>query len=604
MAKNKKKNKKKDSRKELEKARILNVQLDRFKTHRELTGLDAEWKRYKRIYDGGRGSVSQARRRVGSGARASTNLSFSQIETIKAILTQNTPIITYGAPVKTEAWIDIAKLMTELVARIFKRNNMKFQNTQMIHNSLLYGISWLKPIWDEELFGGHGDIGIGVPDTRDMYLEPGKGPNARKCNLLFETTTTDGLTLIREHPKRRDDVLNLIKKNSGKTRGAPLAFLKEREKGFTATAAGAATSTNTAGFFEIMGTIGEHVKQDIELVEAWFHDDQTIEDIIEVFDIRTGVTRKEPGERSLFPDGRLMQFAGQVIFEDRENKFPGFPYVEYLNYVAQDQYGVAEMKHIENLQKQHDIRNRQLFNIMGNKVANLIILGARASADPDMFTNAPNNIVNIQGDPDGIRVIDAPNIGTAEFNSMDTIERWIEIVTGVPAVSKGLVPAEVRSGAAIEQLQEAADTRLKGKSGEMERTYGNLGGVLAQMIPRHYIENVHYHIPKGLEKTKEWKQWKNGNIHKDFFEIEVEAGVNRPRSKIAQKQEQQWMFDREILDEEYMAKHTQLEDIDEVIERMTPIWEAKREAKLKELEAAAAEQPPQQGGGTDIGNAL
>jgi hypothetical protein len=96
--------------------------------------------------------------------------------------------------------------------------------------------------------------------------------------------------------------------------------------------------------------------------------------------------------------------------------------------------------------------------------------------------------------------------------------------------------------------------------------------------------------------------WKAKKIHPDFFEIEVEAGVNRPRSKIAQKQEQQWMFDREILDEEYMAKHTQLEDIEEVIERMTPIWEAKREAKLKELEAASSPQPEE--GGGPVGNAL
>jgi hypothetical protein len=89
-----------------------------------------------------------------------------------------------------------------------------------------------------------------------------------------------------------------------------------------------------------------------------------------------------------------------------------------------------------------------------------------------------------------------------------------------------------------------------------------------------------------------------GEVHPDFFDIEVQAGVNRPRSRVAQEQKLQWMFDREMVDEEYMVSHSQLEDKDELLTRQKELFEAKKAARLAVAEQAQAppEAPPQGGG--------
>ena len=80
----------------------------------------------------------------------------------------------------------------------------------------------------------------------------------------------------------------------------------------------------------------------------------------------------------------------------------------------------------------------------------------------------------------------------------------------------------------------------------------------------------------------------------DMFDIEISAGVNAPRSKVAQQQERQWMFDRQIIDPLIIVENSTLENKEEVITRMKPQWDAQKEAA--EAAAQQAQQQPPAGG--------
>jgi hypothetical protein len=342
--------------------------------------------------------------------------------------------------------------------------------------------------------------------------------------------------------------------------------------------------------------------------------------MMELIDLKSGKKKQGKGQKKRWPDGKLVQFAGDLLFREQANKFPGFPYVRYDNYVGPGQYGISEIKHIINIQKQYDARNRQLFALLGNVVQNRIIADSSAGLDPKNWTNAPNGITMLNGTINGIRIVDAPNFGTAHLNTMEFHRNQIDEVSGVRNVTEGGSEG-LRSGAAIEALQEAADTRLKGKSGELESTYREMVRIMLPMMVRFYDEGIHYHAPPELKKTPEWKTAiEDKELHADMFDIEVEAGVNRPRSRIAQEQKLQLLSDpgRGVLDKEYMITHSQIEDKDEVIVRNKEKWKLEREvemleleARKKELEAVISGQPPQTGqplaggeGGGEIGNAI
>lgn len=602
MAEPKTKTKTKKESKEfpdLAKAKLLSLHFERFKKSRKK--LDKDREEWLRAYNGEM-NLRRVLRIGGVKAKATTNVIFSQIETMKPILTQNIPVVRFSPVFRTEAWTTLGEMYQKFIDRIFRRNNMRRRLVELVHHGLIDGKAFFKVVWNPEMNGGHGEVEIKVPDTRNVYMEPEKD-SLDDANIVFEARLVDQLSLTRQHPRRRQEIARLFEaKRGGFLEKLKPDFVRQKDVGFSATAAGAAAATTTMPFFEILATMGEDQRQDVELVEAWLHDDEMLEELKDEIDERTGQVvrskdgspKKKPRLVSRYPDGRLVQFSGNMVFDDKKNEFPGLPYVEYFNYISRTQHGISEVKHILNLQKQRDIRSNQLFDIMSGQMDRMIFFDSRSGLTEDDFTNRTKPVFPVN-DTAHVKVIDAPRVSGSMFDSMDKIDRDFELTTGVQEVTKGVIPGDVRSGAGIEALQELADTRLKGKSGEIEVTVNNLVRFMIPMINRFYAEGVHFVVDDDLKQTEEFKMFEKEQIHADFFDIEVEAGVNRPRSRIAQEQKQQWMFSQGMLDEEYIVTHSQLEDKDEVIEKMKPLWEAKREALLSQ--AQPQEPQPQEGVG-------
>ena len=132
-------------------------------------------------------------------ANTKTNFMFSQIETMKPILTTNIPSIEVKPVVESPAWDKIAEKFTEIYNRVLHRNDGRARYCDLVDNGLQGGIAWFKHVWNDDLFGGFGDVEIKVPNTKAMYLEPGID-DIRDLNYIFEITTVNELTMLRRYP--------------------------------------------------------------------------------------------------------------------------------------------------------------------------------------------------------------------------------------------------------------------------------------------------------------------------------------------------------------------------------------------------------------------
>jgi hypothetical protein len=574
-----------------------------------------EWNKNLKILHADDQDTSSVSQGVTRTKKANTKVNFlhSQHETFKAIIPGSLPQVVLEPVLETPAWNMIAREFEKQIARVHSRNDIRARVVEIVDNGLKRGKAYLKQTWDKDMTSGFGGIKLEVPNTKSVYLEPGI-MELRDMNYLFQVTSVNQLTLLRRYPEKRPEILALFRgaeagPSSPVAAGtSSLDSASEESIETNPSAPGAASNTTSAGIFDL-GSMemeeGEDKKRAVDVVEMWFKDDTLEDGIIKVLSRGKMVERK--GKVKKFPNGKVVTFVAgsKLMLDERKNEFPGFPYSEYLNYRDSDkQYQIDELKNAVPIQNQYDMRNNQLHDLANFNLAPIRYFGAGSGVDTARMVNMPALMVECN-DVTQIKTENAPGIPAELFASLDKIRREMEIVQGVEEINRGAVPGDIRSGAGIEALQESVDTRLKSKSGEVESMMKDSAGKLISMFQKHYIEGVHFvmlgevededGMPVDIKQTEEWKFWKEKAIDSTFFDIKVQAGVNRPRSRVAKQQFIQWMYGADsagagigIVDDEYVITHSDVEGKEELMKRMKPIWDKKREIVLQNIEQAGA----------------
>lgn len=590
-------------------ARLKRFQMlfDEAVTHRK--DISDEWDRDVKVLhaDSQEPSINQGVTRT---KKANTKVNFlhSQHETFKAIIPSSLPQVVLSPVLETPAWDMIAREFEKQIARVHARNDIRARVVEIVDNGLKRGKGYLKQTWDKDMTSGFGGIKLEVPNSKSIYLEPGIF-ELRDMNYMFQVTSVNQLTLLRRYPDKREQILDLFRGGAPSTPVAPDASSKteaasEESQETNPSAPGAASNTSSQGIFDL-GSMemeeGQDKKRAVDVVEMWFRDDSLEDGILKVFSRGKMVERK--GKVKKFPNGKVVIFiaGGRLKLSEKANEFPGFPYSEYLNYRDMDkQYGITELKNAVPIQRQYDIRNNQLSDLANFNLAPIRYFGAGSGVNVGQMVNMPALMVPAN-DVTQIKTEQAPGIPAELFASLDKIQREMEVIQGVEEINRGSVPGDIRSGAGIEALQESVDTRLKSKSGEVESMMKDSSSKMISMFQKHYIEGVHF-VMRGevpgedgvdidIKQTEEWKFWKEKAIDSTFFDIKVQAGVNRPRSRVAKQQFMQWMHGADatgagigIVDDEYIITHSDVEGKEELMKRMKPIWDKKRDLVLQQIE--------------------
>jgi hypothetical protein len=499
-----------------------------------------------------------------------TNFLFAMVQTEVPMLSNNIPEISVK---HVDDPNDLSgELITELILRIFQRNDLHLRLVEFVTYGLIFGRSFFKPTWSPRLRKGLGDVKVEVPDTRNIFLEPGKLwlPD---MNYIFEARPINKLSLYRMYPDKKAKIDKLFEKETTNDPAYP-EYAADAGPGRHVTAPGAAIDTSTQSYVEDVVQGKRRDKPAIEFVDGWFCDERTIGDLKRVFDLQI----KAPDEQPAFPRGRLVQFAGNDVFQDRPNPFPAFPYIDYMNYfIPGEQWWMSDLEQAMPLQEQYNIRSNQIFQILNYHANPWKFYDSTSGLDPSELTNNPMDWTGVT-DINGIRIEASPPIHSGTFESLMMLKANLEDMFGVPDPLRGNAPGQVRSGFGIEQLIESAQIRLQLKSRFLEAAIKDLSAYLISMLGAFYIRGVHY------DKDGTGQIDLTG-IHPDDYDITIKAGVNMPSSSFLEEQRIKWWYERGIVDEQFIVDHSSIRDKQELTERMRPLWDMKRQALMA---------PPQQ----------
>ena len=181
-------------------------------------------------------------------ANTKTNLLFSQIETMKPILANTVPSVEITPVIKDNpAWDAIAKEMNRIHNRILERNKSKALYMDLVSNALFNGFACIKAIFNEELFGGFGDIQLLCPDSRTLYFEAGQ-EDFDWVNYIFEVQSVNQMTLLRRYPDKQKEIREMFDAIE-KDPQHQAFFTKETSRDYQASAAGASAYTSSERYF-------------------------------------------------------------------------------------------------------------------------------------------------------------------------------------------------------------------------------------------------------------------------------------------------------------------------------------------------------------------
>jgi hypothetical protein len=503
-----------------------------------------------------------------------TNFLFAHIMTTTPTLARRLPVVSV-TPFTKEFKVQ-ARELESLVRRIFVHNDFASKQTQAVTNGLLFGRGFYKPIFNPKMRGSTGDIQITVPDTRGIYKDK---LWVGDSSLVFECRQLDKLTLYQMYPDKKRQIDRAFRKDVTQKQEDSYQSDNTGEVGYRAyktdDVGGGTQGDNPPSSQAYVWDVAANKEKDhqtVEFVEAWIVDETTIQNIKDIKDDKLRKRfKKDDFPMRPYPTGRLVAMIGTEIIDDRPNPFPRFPYVEWDNYcIPGEIYGHGDLEQLKPIQEQYNIRSNQIFDGLNFATFPITFYDHTSGLEPEEIENKPGGYYPVE-DIKGIQRFDPTGVSSGAFQSLPQLEHVFEVISGSREVSQGEVPGDVRSGYAVEQLQELAQNRLSLKTQSLEYAIKNVVSYITDMIGLFYIPGVHYTDEVDLK-----------GISADMFDFEVRAGINLPQSKFAQRQDQWKMLESGVVDRKYMLDNSDIHDKEEIENRMMPLWEAEKQALLSQ----------------------
>lgn len=518
------------------------------------------WKNVDRAFLGSHSRFDGTRKGSGDGWKSDTKvyLVYSYYLSVLATLMRDIPYVSLSG--RISAHDEIAKEVAKLIALDLKKNEFAEREEELLYSGTLYGRACWKVTWDGRMNDGVGGIRIDVVSAKNLLLQPGK-TRVRDCAYLFEMQTMDKLSLLTLYPDRLDEINHLF---SNKKDSALAEVSDTKSEGYAATRA---DGTGLTMYYDARA--GQVSSDDsVTVVEAWMYDPETIERFGWVVEASAGKLEAVKRKRNFFsyPTGRYIRFSGDVIFEDRPNPLPCFPYIEYVN-MSMDgvEWPNGDIDALIPIQENYELRNNQ-----ANDATNQAIGGRETyidgtsglkPEDTERWTNQPGEIRRV-ADVNGVRTIEGYRVPPEIFTSMQHIQNDFDRISGSPEIIPIITSTDVRSGAGFDTISELVRGRFKLKTYSIESSVAELAKVMTRMIGLFYQRGVHY--PFNLDLV---------GIRPDMFDYQVRAGLNLPASRRAQEQYLLQLFDRGAVDQEYVIEQSDLPNKETLLERMKPVWE-------------------------------
>ena len=316
--------------------------------------------------------------------------------------------------------------------------------------------------------------------------------------------------------------------------------------------------------------------------------------------------------RKVYPKGRVIKICCGTKLEESELPFENgkFPFQKYVNYILpREFFGVSEVEQLESPQRVFNKllnASLEILNLMGNPIW---VIDTSSGVDPDHLVNRTGLIVEKEPGSE-VRRESGVQLSPTALSLIDRLETWFNNVAGTQDVSRGQTPAGVTAASAIEQLQEAARTRIRQKQRNLDSYIRDVGRQYSEIVMERYTKPRVFRLTNDQGSTqffrfsvsRDEQSGVNTAIVQKFveggldgndvvpdkpmlvplqstaFDVKVNTGSSLPFSTAEKEQKALNLFDRGVIDAEELLKILDYPNREEILNRM---------------KQAAAQMPPQ-----------
>lgn len=526
------------------------------------------------------------------------NLIFQNIQSMLPILTDSHPKFEFMPQEPGD--LELSEIMNDVAAADWQKNNWMLSLTEVLYDGHIYGTGLSCMKYDATLNSGAG--GLKYESADPFYCFP--DPSAYDVNVRAEyfcyAEPLDISVIKRMYPSKakflKPDLVDLLK--GSKTDLGPTRFRSPVDNKVTL------EGTSSQDYAD---------KDRALLLTVYCKSDEFLEEEI-IKKLDDGTEEKSWIQKLRWPGGKKMVICNDVLLEEVDNPYDDreFPYQKWVNYILPREFwGMSEIEQLEGPQK---VFNKlvcfalDVLTLMGNPVWKV---PTSSGIDTDNLTNRPGLVVEYDGDSAPQRE-EGVQLQPFVLQLIDKMKEWFDQVGGAQDITRGANPTGVTANSAIENLMNAAQTRVRQKSRNLDCYLQSLGQQYASRVFQFYTspqvfrltgqdgaqKYFKFHVSKDEKTgamTAHVSNYVDGgklDVEKRYdtaakFDVRVTTGSSLPFSKAGKEQQLLNLFDRGIVDAEEVMKSTDYPNYQAVLQRV----EMKAQQKA-EAEAAAKAGPP------------
>lgn len=560
------------------------------------------------------------------------NMVFETIQSMVPTLTDARPKLEFLPTVPTDpTQMELADIYTKIAENDWVHNNWLDVLTEIVYDAHFYGAGLAYVGFDEKA-----DLGVGAvlfESFDPFYAFP--DPSARNINdRRGEYFLTAEPTKVSKLKKEYPDVAKWL-----------TADVVDLTQGDKADIYQVMFKSPVDSKLIVEGPSGyDSVSKDESLkITLYFKDDETEEEE-ELAAEEDGTPQKddrgvlEGGSASedqdepktefiqklKYPNGRKIVIAGGVLCEDGPIEWDDglFPFVKLVNYMLPREFwGISEVEQLEGPQKTFNkivSFALDVMTLMGNPVWKV---GTTSGVDTDNLFNKPGLIIEAD---DISQVEREPGVQLQPFvlDLADRYKKYFDQISGQTDLSKGAEPSDVTAASAIEDLQQAQQTRLRLKSRHIDSFLQDFGKLYISRVNQKYSiprivrvtgdnnvdEFFQFHVTLGDPNnpehvdphTGEPKKFANITTYNENgpqnrvieitsdFDMKVGTGSTLPFAKAAKGTQAQNLFKLGVIDDEELLKTIDWPNYEAVLQRVNSKKQQQMQQQMAMAQQAAA----------------
>lgn len=575
-------------------AKVLK-EFEKLKKHR--SKYDYNWLHYYKMWRGDQwDGIKMPKHRQ----RECINMIWQTIQANMPLQTDARPRIQFVAEEPSD--IEFANVLNEVMEADWERGNWLVPLSEIILDGYIYGTGYGSLIYDAEADFGMGSAQFESEDP--FYLYPdneAREINDNRSKIFIKAEPVDTDSLKREFPEFEDKIKSDI--------DSDIQSSKTSLNDYTAR-----TSNSDRDMPDVSFLTGKQkTTPRTMLITAWMKPDETEEVETEETD-KNGEISTKVIIKKVYPFGRVIKIAnGLKIFEGTLTESGRFPFMKYVNYMLpREFFGVSEVEQLESPQRVFNkILNAaiEIMNLMGNPIW---VISTDSGIDPNKLINRTGLVVEKEPGSEARRE-HGVELNATIFPLLDRLESWFDKIGGNQEVSRGQAPASITASSAIEQLMDAARTRIKQKQRNLDAMVRDMGRQYVDIVLENYTKSRVFRVTNDQTGTKYFKfrvdkvlvdgktqlvgkirnyvQTDGESIamsdqEQEFFisgrfDVKVNTGTSLPFA-VADKETKSFsLFDRGIIDEEEVLNNIEYPNKEQVIQKLMERKAAMQQQKLE-----------------------